>query len=55
MLASPPAATTLSRESKVCKNQMTIVAMKITVKARVRKSLALSHSSRKTLLGLGMR
>ena len=48
-------ATTLSRVSKDCKNQMMMVATKMTVKARVRKSLALSHTSRATLLGLGTR
>ena len=31
--------------SKVCKNQMTIVARKITVKALCRKSFAFSHKS----------
>ena len=48
-------ATTFSRVSNVCKNQMMMVAMKMTVNARVRKSLALSHISKSTLLGLGTR
>ena len=48
-------ATTLKRMSKDCKNQMMMVATKMTVNARVRKSLALSHSSSPTLLGLGRR
>ena len=47
--------TTLSRVSKLWRNQMTMVARKITVKARCRKSLAFSHSSRATLLTLGSR
>ena len=47
--------TTLSFASKVCKNQMMIVAKKITVKARSRKSRAFSHSSSPTLLAEGIR
>ena len=47
--------TTLSRVSKLCRNQMTTVARKITVKARCKKSLAFSHSSSPTLLAEGIR
>ena len=47
--------TTLSFVSKVCRNQIIMVARKITVKARSRKSRAFSHSSRPTLLAEGMR
>ena len=47
--------TTLSLRSKVWRNQMTMVARKITVKARVRKSLALSHRSCPTLRRPGRR
>ena len=47
--------TMFRRESKLWRNQMMMVATKITVKARVRKSLALSHSSIQTLLALGSR
>ena len=53
-LASAEAAT-FRRVSKVCKNQMMIVAKKITVKARSRKSRAFSHSSSPTLLAEGIR
>ena len=41
--------------SKVCKNQITSVAMKITVKARCRKSFALSQSRCPTFLAPGIR
>ncbi len=47
--------TTLSLASNVCRNQMMMVARKMTVKARSRKSRAFSHSSRPTLLAEGMR
>ena len=47
--------TTFSRASKVCKNQIRMDARKITVKARVRKSLALSQISWPTFLALGSR
>ena len=47
--------TTFSRVSKLWRNQMMMVARKITVKARSKKSLAFSHSSRATLLRLGRR
>ena len=40
---------------KCCKNHTTSVARKMTVKARFRKSLALSHSCRATLRGAGRR
>ena len=41
--------------SNVCRNQMMMVARKMTVKARSRKSRAFSHSSRPTLLAEGIR
>ena len=47
--------TTLSLRSKLWRNQMMTVAMKMTVNARVRKSSAFSHISRSTLLGEGSR
>ena len=47
--------TTLSRVSKLCRNQITTVARKITVNARCKKSLAFSHSSSPTLLRDGSR
>ena len=47
--------TTLSRLSKVCKNQMSRLATKMTVKARTKKSLAFSHIRRRTLPALGRR
>ena len=47
--------TKFSRASKDSKNQITSVATKITVKARCKKSLALSHSSITTLLPEGSR
>ena len=50
-----PAGTIRKRKSKVCKNQMHIVAMKITVKARCRKSLVLSHRRCPTLRICGRR
>ena len=63
--ASSPAAAArmLSWESvtrfrlklKLFRNQTTIVAIRITEKARRRKSLDFSHSSRATFLGLGKR
>ncbi len=43
-------STTFSRVSKLCRNQMTIVARKMTVNARSRKSFAFSHRSSATLL-----
>ena len=48
-------ATTFRRVSKLCRNQMMIDAVNITVNALVRKSFALSHISRQTLLGEGRR
>ena len=48
-------ATTFSRRSKVCRNQMMTVARKITVKARVMKSWAFSHISSRTLFAEGKR
>ena len=48
-------ATTFRRVSKVWRNQISTVAIKMTVKARSRKSFAFSHSSRPTLLRDGMR
>ena len=47
--------TTFRRVSKLCKNQMMMVARKMTVKARCKKSLAFSHSSSATLLSPGTR
>ena len=48
-------ATTFSRVSKLWRNQIMIVARKITVNARCRKSRAFSHSSSATLFRLGIR
>ena len=48
-------ATTARWVSKVCRNQMTMVATKMTVKARCKKSLAFSHSSWLTFLAPGRR
>ena len=42
-------ATTFKRLSKVCKNHIIMVAKKITVKALVKKSFALSHNNNATL------
>ena len=47
--------TTLRRRSNVCKNQMTIVAVKMIVNARTMKSLALSHISSSTERSEGKR
>ena len=46
---------TFRRKSNLVRAQITMVAMKITVKARYRKSLDLSHSSRRTFFAPGMR
>ena len=48
-------ATRFSRVSKVWRNQTMMVATKMMVKARVRKSLALSQHSCHTLLAEGKR
>ena len=48
-------AVRLSRRSKLCRNQMMMVATKITVKARWRKSRAFSQSSWTTFLRPGRR
>ena len=48
-------ATTFRRVSKLWRNQMMIVARKMTVNARWRKSFAFSQSSSATLLSPGMR
>ena len=48
-------STISRRKSKVCKNQITTHATKITVKARSRKSLAFSHRSCMTFRIPGMR
>ena len=48
-------ATTFRRVSKLWRNQMMMVARKITVNARWRKSFAFSQSSSATLLSPGMR
>ena len=47
--------TTFKRVSKVCRNQMMMVATKMTVKARSKKSRAFSHSSKPTLRAEGIR
>lgn len=47
--------TALSRQSKLCKNQMMMAARKMMVKALRMKSLAFSHMCRATLLAEGMR
>ena len=54
-MLSCESATTFSPKSNVCKNQMTIVAKKMMVNARSRKSFAFSHSICATLRALGMR
>ena len=46
--------TTLNFISNVCKNQITKLAIKITVKAFCKKSLALSHSNRATFFAPGI-
>ncbi len=51
----PESVTTLKRISKVCKNQITSVATKITVNARCTKSFALSHIKSSTLFAEGKR
>ena len=48
-------ATTFRRVSKVWRNQMSTVAINMTVKARSRKSFAFSQSRSPTLLRDGMR
>ena len=48
-------ATMFRWKSKVCRNQMTMVATKMTVKALWRKSFALSQSSRPTFFAPGSR
>ena len=48
-------ATTLSLVSNVCKNQMMIVAKKMTVNALWMKSFALSHIKSSTLFADGKR
>lgn len=48
-------STTFNLASKLCKNQMMIDARNIIVNAFVRKSLALSHINKITLLALGRR
>ena len=48
-------STTFRRVSKLCKNQMTIVARKMTVNARSKKSFAFSQRRRATLLTDGSR
>lgn len=52
---SEESVTKFSRASKLCKNQITTVATKIIVNARVMKSLDFSQISRSTLLGEGIR
>ena len=47
--------TMFIRKSKLCRNQITMVASRMTEKARCRKSLAFSHSSCTTFLALGRR
>ena len=48
-------ATMFNLKSKLCKNQITIVATKIMVNALCKKSLAFSHICSKMLLPLGSR
>ena len=45
----------MSWKSNVCRNQMTTLAAKMIVNARVMKSLALSHASMTVVLALGRR
>ena len=52
---SVESVTGLSRRSKLSRNQMTTVAMKMTENARSRKSRAFSHRSSATLCGEGKR
>ena len=47
--------TTFSRMSNVCKNHITIVAIKITVNALWRKSFAFSYKSCATFFAPGIR
>ena len=47
--------TTFSCASKLCKNHTAMVAKKMTVNARCKKSFALSHSRSATLFALGRR
>ena len=47
--------TMLKRRSNVCRNQMMMVATKMTVKARCKKSFAFSHKSCATFFAPGMR
>ena len=54
-MLSRESSTRLKVGSKLFKNQITMVATRITEKARWRKSLAFSHSSCSTLRGLGRR
>ena len=54
-MLSCESVTILSRVSNVCRNQITIVAIKMTVNARCRKSFALSQSSRPTFFAPGIR
>ena len=54
MLPSP-FSTIVKWKSKVCRNQMTNVAKKMTVKARCTKSLVLSQSRWATFFALGRR
>ncbi|VWM17105.1 Uncharacterised protein [Collinsella intestinalis] len=48
-------ATTLSWPSKVCRNHTTMLAAKMIVNARWRKSLALSQASMTVVFALGRR
>ena len=48
-------AASVKWKVKLCRNQTTTVARKITVKARWIKSFALSHICRSTLRGVGKR
>ena len=54
-ILSPISEVISSRKVKFCRNQTISVARKITVKARCRKSFALSHICRSTLAGVGRR
>ena len=54
-MESALSSTMRKSKEKLCKNQMSTLMAKITVPARVRKSLARIHSRRSTLRGVGKR
>ena len=56
MLCATLSSVTIFRwKSKVCKSHTMMLARKMTVKARVRKSFALSHSRCQTFIKAGSR